>query len=81
MADPQNQMLPLPWPPLAQQPAAPQDQQQQQAQLVVNPINWQSNNVPILQAQVIQGANGGMAHKVQQTKLPEFWCQKDKDSI
>jgi len=30
---------------------------------------------------VVQGADGGMAVKVQQTKLPEFWGQKDKDSI
>ncbi len=34
-----------------------------------------------MQAQVVQGADGGMAVKVQQTKLPEFWGQKDKDSI
>jgi hypothetical protein len=34
-----------------------------------------------VQAQVVQGADGGMAVKVQQTKLPEFWGQKDKDSI
>jgi hypothetical protein len=30
---------------------------------------------------VVQGVDGGMAVKVQQTKLPEFWGQKDKDSI
>ncbi len=30
---------------------------------------------------MVQGADGGMAVKVQQTKLPEFWGQKDKDSI
>jgi len=34
-----------------------------------------------VQAQVVQGADGGMAVKVQQTKLPEFRGQKDKDSI
>jgi len=34
-----------------------------------------------VQAQVVQGVDGGMAVKVQQTKLPEFWGQKDKDSI
>jgi hypothetical protein len=35
----------------------------------VVPINQHSNNVPIVHA------------KVEQTKLPEFWGQKDKDSI
>ncbi len=30
---------------------------------------------------MVQGADGGMAVKVQQTKLPEFWGQKEKDSI
>ncbi len=34
-----------------------------------------------MQAQVVQGADGGMAVKVQQTKLPEFWGQKEKVSI
>ena len=34
-----------------------------------------------MQAQVVQGADGGMAVKVHQKKLPEFWGQKDKDSI
>jgi hypothetical protein len=34
--------------------------------------------VPIVQAQVVQIANGGMAIKDQQTKLPEFWGKKDK---
>jgi hypothetical protein len=89
MADPQNQMLPPP-PPAPVQPAAGnQDQQQQQQQQQVVPpvtlVNQQANNVPIIQAQVvqvqvIQDADGGMAIKVQQTKFPEFWGQKDKDS-
>jgi len=35
--------------------------------------------VPIAQAQVVLGTDGGLALKVQQTKLPEFWGQKDKD--
>jgi hypothetical protein len=48
---------------------------------VVNPVNQPANNVPIVQAQVVQGANGGMALKVQQTKLPELWGQMDQDSI
>ncbi len=30
---------------------------------------------------MVQVADGGMAVKVQQNKLPEFWGQKDKDSI
>jgi hypothetical protein len=47
----------------------------------VAPVNQPANNVPIVQAQVVQGADGGMAVKVQQTKPPEFWGQKDKDSI
>jgi hypothetical protein len=34
-----------------------------------------------MHAQVVPGADGGMAVKVQQSKLPEFWGQKDKDSI
>ncbi len=71
-----------------QQPQVPaqvqqqqQAQQQQQQQPLVAPVNQPTNNVPILQAQVVQGADGGMAVKVQQTKLPEFWGQKEKDSI
>jgi hypothetical protein len=75
------------------QPAQQQNNQQQQQQvqqpiiqpavqqLVVNPVNQAANNVSIVHAQVIQGTNGGMALKVQQTKLPEFWGQKDKDFI
>ncbi len=47
----------------------------------INPVNQPVNNVPIAQAQVVQGADGGLALKVQQTKLPKFWGQKDKDSI
>jgi hypothetical protein len=65
-----------------QQQQQPQQQQQQQPQQpLVTPVNQPANNVPIVQAQVVQGADGGMAVKVQQTKLPEFWGQKDKDSI
>ncbi len=71
MADPQNQM-PLPPPPaLVLPPAGPQNQQQG-VPPVINPLNQQANNVPIVQAQVVQGADGGIALKVQQTKLPEF---------
>ncbi len=80
MADPQNQM-PLPPPPAPVLPPAGPQNQQQGVPPVINPLNQQANNVPIVQAQVVQGADGGMALKVQQTKLPEFWGQKDKDSI
>ncbi len=82
MADkPQNQMLPPPPPaPNEQQQQQPQQQQQEQQPLVAL-VNQPANNVPIVQAQVVQGTDGGMAVKVQQTKLPEFWGQKDKDSI
>jgi hypothetical protein len=69
-----NQMPPLPAP--VQQPTGLQDQQQV-TPLDINPVNQQANNVPIVQAQVVQGADVGMALKVQQTKLPEFWGQKD----
>jgi hypothetical protein len=38
-------------------------------------------NVPIHNTQVVQGADGGINLKVKQTKLPEFWGKKEKDSI
>jgi hypothetical protein len=50
----------------------------------VNPINNDGNDndgVPIHNAQAIQGADGGINLKVEQTKLPEFWGQREKDSI
>jgi hypothetical protein len=47
----------------------------------VNPIQPPAGRVPIIQAQVVPGANGNMDLKIQQTKLPEFWGQKEKDSI
>jgi len=87
MADPaQNQMLPPPPPAKNDQQQQQQQQerqqpQQQQQQLLVALVNQPANHVPIVQAHVVQGADGGMAVKVQQTKLPEFWGQKDKDSI
>jgi hypothetical protein len=58
-----------------QNPVSPQDGQP------VNPVNQPVNNVPIAQAQVVQGTDGGIALKVQRTKLPEFGGQKEKDSI
>jgi hypothetical protein len=56
-------------------------QQQQQAVQPINPVHQPVNNVPIAQAQDVQGADGGLALKVQQNKLSELWGQKDKDSI
>jgi len=43
----------------------------------IAPVNDQLIN----QAQVVQGADGAIALKVEQTKLPEFWGNKTKDSI
>jgi hypothetical protein len=40
-----------------------------------------NNGVPIHHAQAVQGADGGINLKVEQTKLPEFWGQREKDSI
>jgi hypothetical protein len=61
-----------------------QQQQQQQNQLV-NPVGPPAQppagQVPIVQAQVHQHPNGNIDLKLQQTKLPEFWGQKEKDSI
>jgi hypothetical protein len=86
MADQAQNQMPPPPPPVqnVQPPPPPQAPAQnilQQQQPLGNPVNQPANNVPIVQAQVVQGADGGMAVKVQQTKLPEFWGQKDKDSI
>jgi hypothetical protein len=47
----------------------------------VLPIQPPAAQVPIVQAQVVPNPNGNMDLKIQQTKLPEFWGQKDKDSI
>jgi hypothetical protein len=52
----------------------------------IQPVNndnndGEGNNVPINNAQAVQGADGGINLKVEQTKLPEFWGQKEKDSI
>jgi len=43
----------------------------------VNPVNNDGNDgdgvqVPIHHAQAVQGADGGISLKVEQTKLPEF---------
>jgi hypothetical protein len=45
---------------------------------VNNPVAGQVN-VP--HAQAVQGANGGIQLRVEKAKLPEFYGQKDKDSI
>ncbi len=37
--------------------------------------------MPIVQAQVHQNPNGNINLKLQQAKLPDFWGQKEKDSI
>jgi hypothetical protein len=58
--------------------------QNDQVILPVNPVNNDGNDndgVPIHNAQAIQGADGGINLKVKQTKLPEFWGQREKDSI
>jgi hypothetical protein len=52
----------------------------------IQPVNndnddGDGNNVPIHNAQAVQGADGGINLKVEQTKLPEFWGQKERDSI
>jgi hypothetical protein len=61
-------------PPIAPPPPAQNAQQ-------INPVQPPAAQVPIVQAQVVPGANGNMDLKIQQTKLPEFWGQKEKDSI
>ncbi len=50
---------------------------------VVPPVNDGDNNgnVPIHHAQAVQGADRCINLKVEQTKLPEFCGQKEKDSI
>ena len=54
-------------------------------QVIVPPANNDGNDgndgVPIHHAQAVQGADGGINLKVEQTKLPEFWGQREKDSI
>ena len=69
-----------------QQQLQQQQQQQQQQQIQppapqINPVQPPAGQVPIVQAQVVPNANGNMDLKIQQTKLPEFWGQKEKDSI
>jgi hypothetical protein len=65
---PAQQVPPPPPPPLQN---APQ----------ILPVVPPAAQVPIVQAQVIPNPNGNLDLKIQQTKLPEIWGQKDKDSI
>ena len=81
MADQDQQQQMPPPPPQNDQQQQQQQQQKQQQQQMVNPVNQPAGQVPIIQAQVVPAANGNMDLKIQQTKLPEFWGQKDKDSI
>jgi hypothetical protein len=56
-----------------QQQKQQQTQQPQQLQDNLAPVNQQvQNNVPVNQAQVVQGADGTIALKVEQMKLQEF---------
>ncbi len=58
-------------------PAAPA-----KIQPVNNDINnGDGNKMPIHNAQAVKGADGGINLKVEQTKLPKFWGQREKDSI
>ncbi len=53
----------------------------QPVQPVINDDNNDGDgNIQIYHAQAVQGADGHINLKVEQTKLPEFWGQK-KDSI
>jgi hypothetical protein len=45
------------------------------------PVNNPAGQVNVPMAQAVQGANGGINLKVEKAKLPEFYGQKDKDSI
>ncbi len=48
----------------------------------VAPVNNDgAGQVNVPHAQVVQGANGGIQLQVEKAKLPEFYGQKDKDSI
>jgi hypothetical protein len=66
--------------PPAVQPVIPLAVQPQQG---VNPVANQpgQGNIQVAHAHAVQGANGGINLKVEKAKLPEFWGQKDKDSI
>ncbi len=65
--------------PVQQVPPPPPPPVQNAPQVL--PVVPRVAQVPIVQAQVVPNPNGNMDLKIQQTKLPEFWGQKDKDSI
>ena len=58
-------------------------QNDQQPVIPVNNSNNDNDNdgLPIHHAQAIKGVDGGINLKVEQTKSPEFWGQREKDSI
>ena len=58
----------------------PQPAQQQQIQPVNRVVNPPAGQVNVPHAQAVQGPNG-LQLRVEKAKLPEFWGQKDKDSI
>jgi hypothetical protein len=78
---PQNQNLPPPPPPAPVQNLPPNPVQNPPINPVGPPAAPPAGQVPIVQAQVHQLPNGNIDLKLQQTKLPEFWGQKEKDSI
>jgi hypothetical protein len=49
----------------------------------INHVNndGDGNDMPIHSTQAVQGVDGSINLKVEQTKLPKFWGQKEKDSI
>jgi hypothetical protein len=73
----------VPNPPVqpALQPQLPPPQPPQVQPPAINPVVPPAGQVPIVQAQLHQNPNGNIDLKLQQTKLPEFWGQKEKDSI
>jgi hypothetical protein len=60
----------VPLPPAVQQQVPP-----------IAPVNNPAAGQVMLHAQTVQGANGGIQLRVEKAKLPEFYGQKDKDSI
>jgi hypothetical protein len=74
----QQQQQQLPPPPQQQMPPPPPPPVLPPA---INPVVPPAGQVPIVQAQLHQNPNGNFDLKLQQTKLPEFWGQKEKDSI
>jgi hypothetical protein len=65
--------------PVQQVPPPPPPPVQNAPQVL--PVVPPAAQVPIVQAQVVPNLNGNMDLKIQQTKLPEIWGLKDKDSI